>query len=214
MRVDGATWCRIDLQPSPTSTMTVPCVMRSAVAVSWMLALSTACACKSKVPVEPFAEPAPVVVESAPTPSSAAAATLPPIAELTPSALGGIYLGMPRAAFEAARPGAVFVPEKPGMPQFGPPTLDYVEKLDRDGMRQVDYQLKPGANARLIEFVITYSDPGGAEAAFASGYAGRVPNNPHAAESMIIINTYQPWVMVSTRSGSKLVLMVYGDAGE
>ena len=189
--------------------------MRNAVAVSWMLALAATCACKSKaLPVEPFAEPAPVVVEPAPTPSGAAAATLPPIAELTPPALGGIDLGMPRAAFEAARPGAVFVPKKPGTPPFGPPTLVYVEKLDRDGLRQVDYQLEAGADARLIEFVITYSDPAGAEAAFASGYAGRVPNNPHAASSMIIINTYQPWVMVSTRSGSKLVLMVYGDAGQ
>lgn len=189
--------------------------MRNAVAVSWMLVLAATCACKSKaLPVEPFAEPAPVVVEPAttPTPSSAAAATLPPIAELTPPALGGIYLGMPLAAFEAARPGAVFVPKKPGTPQFGPPTLVYVEKLDRDGLSQVDYKLKPGADARLIELVITYSDPGGAEAAFASGYAGRVPNNPHAANSMIIIDTYEPWVMVSTRSGSKLVLMVYGDA--
>ncbi|MEZ4367915.1 MAG: hypothetical protein R2939_16790 [Kofleriaceae bacterium] len=92
-----------------------------------------------------------------------AAPTLPAIAQLTPSYLPGVYLGMPEAAFLAARPGAT--PDGPVDPDDFRAT--FVEREPAPGVKEITYYVSRQVDEpRLYELIIDHAEQPAAIAAY------------------------------------------------
>jgi len=96
------------------------------------------------------------------------ATPLPPIAELTPAFLRGVYLGMTRAQFVAARPAAVELPNYPN--SFDPPRFTYEEDFADGPVQSVLVHMFRSGEEQLYKLDITYRDANDAHAAFDEVY--------------------------------------------
>jgi hypothetical protein len=107
--------------------------------------------------------PSPSVDVTPPAPSPVPAG-LPPVAKLTPTALTGVYLGMPTDAFVKARPHAKEA-------YSDADKISYNETVGAGGVTEVIYYCTRGLEPRLFEMIVGVTDKSTALATFNGVYA-------------------------------------------